>query len=502
MERACSRTLGCLSYRLPAAGPIPRPRTNALSFVVYNTLAREKQEFRSLEAGRVRMYNCGPTVYGRQHIGNFRTFLFADILRRWLEYLGYDVDQVMNITDVGHLVHDEDAGEDKIEAQAAREKKDPFEISRQYTELFLQDARDLGVCEPMARPRATEFIPQMVEMVQGLIEKGHAYQVGGDVYFDVTSFARYGRLSGNRVDELEPGARIAVHSDKRNPADFALWKSDPKHLMKWETRFGPHGFPGWHIECSVMARALLGDRLDIHTGGEDNIFPHHECEIAQTEAFTGRAFARYWMHSKFLQVDGGKMSKSLGNVYSLDEVRQKGFEPRQLRYCLIRGHYRAPLNFTWEIMKESAAALANLDDLVVRLRKAARGEGASPSADDGLETVGEAKQEFENALNDDLNTPRALAELYKLRTLVLEGRLGQSAAAAALQFVKKANEVLGVIQVEEELLGADIQKLIDARQEARKKKDFKESDRIRDYLLGQGIVLEDTAQGVSWKKKG
>jgi len=250
-----------------------------------------------------------------------------------------------------------------------------------------------------------------------------------------------------------------------------------------------------------MSRKHLGDQLDIHTGGEDNIFPHHECEIAQSESFTGRPFASYWMHSKFLQVDGGKMSKSLGNVYSLDEVRAKGFQPRQLRYCLIRGHYRAPLNFTWEIMQESAAALANLDDLVVRLRKAARGEGASASADDGLEAVEEAKAEFEAALNDDLNTPRALAELYKLRTLALEQRLGQSAAAAALQFVKKANEVFGVMQTEEELLGADIQKLIDARQEARKTKDFKESDRIRDYLLGQGIVLEDTAQGVSWKKK-
>jgi len=229
------------------------------------------------------------------------------------------------------------------------------------------------------------------------------------------------------------------------------------------------------------------------------------CEVgtpSTSVGSTGRPFASYWMHSKFLQVDGGKMSKSLGNVYSLDDVRQKGFEPRALRYCLIRGHYRAPLNFTWEILKESAAALENLDDLVVRLRKAARGEGASPSADDGLEAVGESRAEFEAALNDDLNVPRALAELYKLRTLVLEQRLGQSAAAAALQFVKQADGVLGVIRTGEELIGDDIQKLIDARQEARRKKDFKESDRIRDYLLGQGIVLEDTAKGVSWKKKG
>jgi cysteinyl-tRNA synthetase len=473
-----------------------------MAFQVYNTLTRQKEEFRTLQPGVVRMYNCGPTVYGRAHIGNLRTFLFADTLRRWLEYRGYEVWQVMNITDVGHIQADADAGEDKIEAEARKTSKDPWAISRGWTELFFQDLAALGFRRATANPKASEHIPQMLEIIEGLLAKGYAYQVAGDVYFEVAKFPGYGRLSGNKVEELDAGNRIEVREEKRHPADFALWKSDPKHLMKWQSRFGPDGFPGWHIECSAMSRAHLGDQLDIHTGGEDNIFPHHECEIAQTEAFTGRPFASYWMHSKFLQVDGGKMSKSLGNVYSLDEVRQKGFEPRQLRYCLIRGHYRAPLNFTWEIMKESAAALENLDDLVVRLRKAARGEGASPSADDGLEAVGEAKAEFEAALDDDLNTPRALAALYKLRTLVLEQDLGQSAAAAALHFVKKANDVFGVMRVEEELLGDDIQKLIDARQEARKKKDFAESDRIRDYLLGKGIVLEDSAKGVSWKKKG
>ena len=473
-----------------------------MPFQVYNTLTKEKQLFRTLEPGVVRMYNCGPTVYGRAHIGNLRTFLFADTLRRWLEHEGFEVRQVMNITDVGHIQADADEGEDKIEAAARKENKDPWAISRGWTELFFKDLEALGFRKAKVNPKASEHIPHMLEIIDGLIAKGCAYQVGGDVYFEVSKFPRYGKLSGNKVDELDAGNRIEVREEKRHPADFALWKSDPKHLMKWPSRFGPDGFPGWHIECSAMSRAHLGDQLDIHTGGEDNIFPHHECEIAQTEAFTGRSFATFWMHSKFLQVDGGKMSKSLGNVYSLDDVKAKGFEPRALRYCLIRGHYRAPLNFTWEILKESAAALENLDDLVVRLRKAARGEGASASADDGLETVGEAKAEFEAAMNDDLNVPRALAELYKLRTLVLEGKLGVSAAAAGLQFVKQANEVLGVMQTEEELIGDDIQKLIDARQEARKKKDFKESDRIRDYLLGKGIVLEDTAKGVSWKKKG
>ncbi len=337
-----------------------------MALQVYNTLTRQKEEFRTLEPGVVRMYNCGPTVYGRAHIGNLRSFLFADTLRRWLEYRGFRVEQVMNITDVGHILADADAGEDKIEAQARKENRDPWAISRAWTELFFQDLAALGFRKARQNPRASEHIPEMLEIIEGLIAKGYAYQTGGDVYFEVAKFPRYGRLSGNKVEELDAGNRIEVREEKRHPADFALWKSDPKHLMKWPSRFGPDGFPGWHIECSAMSRKHLGDQLDIHTGGEDNIFPHHECEIAQTEAFTGRPFASYWMHAKFLQVDGGKMSKSLGNVWSLDDIRARGFQPRQLRFCLIRGHYRAPLNFTWDILKESAAALENLDDLVVR----------------------------------------------------------------------------------------------------------------------------------------
>src|SRR5688572_20778231 len=304
-----------------------------MSFEVYNSLSRRKEAFRSLEPGLVRMYNCGPTVYSRAHIGNFRAFLFADLLRRWLEHSGYEVRQVMNITDVGHLTDEmAGAGEDRIEAAARREGRDPWKIAEGYTELFLADARRLGIQPALAYPRASAHVPEMVEIIEGLIDKGHAYQVDGNVYFEVRTFPRYGRLSGNRIDDTEAGARVAVRDEKRDPADFALWKSDPHHLMKWPTRFGPHGFPGWHIECSAMARKHLGDRIDIHTGGEDNVFPHHECEIAQTEAYTGAPFATYWMHTKFLQVDGGKMSKRLGNTYSVDDVLAKGFEPRHLRF--------------------------------------------------------------------------------------------------------------------------------------------------------------------------
>jgi cysteinyl-tRNA synthetase len=342
----------------------------------------------------------------------------------------------------------------------------------------------------------------MLSIIEDLVKKGFAYQVDGDVYFEVSKFPPYGRLSGNRIEDLDAGARIEVREEKRHPADFALWKSDPHHVMKWASRFGPDGFPGWHIECSAMSMKHLGEQIDIHTGGEDNIFPHHECEIAQSEATPGRPFATTWMHSKFLQVDGGKMSKSLGNVYSLDDVVAKGFAPRQLRFCLIRGHYRQPLNFTWDILKESAAALENLDDLALRLRRAAGGQGAAPSADDGLEEVADAKEGFERALDDDLNMPAALGELFKLRTHALEERLGVSAAAQALRFLEKANGVLNVIRLEEESLEDEVQKLIDARQAARKAKDFKESDRIRDLLLARGIVLEDTPKGVVWRKKG
>jgi len=473
-----------------------------MSFVVYNTLSRKKEPFEPLEPGIVRMYNCGPTVYSRAHIGNFRAYIFADTLRRWLEDQGFEVRQVMNITDVGHMTDDdEDEGEDKVEAQARKTGKDPWEITRANTDVFMKDLVALGVKPAMEYPKATEYIAEMLKIVEGLEEKGYAYNVNGNVYFDVKRFAGYGKLSGNKVEKLDAGARIAVNEEKRNPEDFALWKSDPHHLMKWESRYGPDGFPGWHIECSAMGMALLGETLDIHTGGEDNIFPHHECEIAQSEALTGKPFVRYWMHTKFLQVDGGKMSKSLGNVYSIDDVVERGYSARALRYTLIRGHYRQPLNFTWDIMQAATAALENYDDLVVRLRRAIGGQGAAPSSDDGLDLVETAVGTFEDAMNDDLNTPKALASLDVLRRHVLEERLGQTAAAAGLQFVERANTVLGVIDTAEQTIDADIESLIAERQQARKDKDFARSDEIRDELLAQGIALEDTPDGVVWRRK-
>jgi cysteinyl-tRNA synthetase len=476
-----------------------------MTLVLHNSYTKKKESLDPVEPGKVRMYNCGPTVYAPAHIGNFRTYLFADVLRRGLEYRGYEVRQVMNFTDVGHL-QDEVAeeGEDKVLAAARREEIDPWQICQRYIDRFLADRDELGILPPHVNPRATDHVPEMLTIVDDLIAKGHAYQVhgegGDDVYFDVTSFPRYGRLSGNKVEALDAGARIAVRAEKRHPADFALWKTDPRHLMKWKSRFGEHGFPGWHIECSAMALKHLGREIDIHTGGEDNVFPHHECEIAQSECHTGDRFARVWMHARFLQIDGGKMAKSLGNVYTLDDVKAKGFEARALRFALVRGHYRQPLNFTWEILAESAKALEGLDDLAHRLRLAAEGRGAAPELDAGADTLAAARGKFESSMDDDLNMPGAIAALFELRDAVVHGRLGARTAAEALEFLRAADTVLAVIRTEEQTLDDSVQARIDARNAARERRNFAEADRLRDELLGEGIVLEDTADGTLWRR--
>ncbi len=472
-----------------------------MAIQLYNTFTRSKQAFNSIEEGVVRMYSCGPTVYARPHIGNFRAFLFADLLRRWLEYRGYEVRHVMNITDVGHLVDDADEGEDKLDAQARRDKLDPFQISARYAAEYLANRKTLGMLDAMVNPKATEHIPEMLEIIRGLLASGHAYAVGGDVYFDVQSFPGYGQLSGNKVEDLEAGARVEVNTDKRHPADFALWKSDAAHLMKWESEFGPDGFPGWHVECSAMARKHLGDQIDIHTGGEDNIFPHHECEIAKTEAFTGERFARYWMHTKFLQVDGGKMGKSLGNAYTIDEVLERGFEARHLRFALLRGHYRSPLNFTWAVMGEAKAFLENLDRMVDDLVRVIAAEAAEP-LEHGFDSVRTARAEFEAALDDDLSVPRALAAMSTLRNDFVAQAFSGEPAQAALNLLRDFDRVFGVLRPAstDDSGDARIEELIAARNAARASKQWAESDRIRDELLAEGIALEDGATGTIWRR--
>ncbi|RMH02355.1 MAG: cysteine--tRNA ligase [Planctomycetota bacterium] len=464
----------------------------------YNTLSRRIEPFEPLEPGRVRMYHCGPTVYQRPHIGNYRAFLFADLLRRVFEARGYEVLQVMNITDVGHLVADADDGEDKLQAQAEKERIDPWELVERVSAEFFADLEALGVRPAHHYPRATQHIPEMVELVRRLLATGHAYRVGDNVYFDVHSFPGYGRLSGNRVEDLEAGARLEPNPEKRHPADFALWKSDPHHLMKWETEFGPHGFPGWHVECSAMAMKYLGESFDIHTGGEDNVFPHHECEIAQSEGATGQPFVRLWMHTKFLQVDGGKMSKSLGNVWNLDDLAERGFSPLDYRFFVLRAHYRGSLNFTWDALAGAREARRALNDL--RGRLAAAAAGAAPGR---APVVERARTDFAAALADDLNTSAAVAALFELRNAFLRDGLEPAGAAAALDFlVEEADAQLGFLDPTAAVGPSDeeVEALLAERAEARAARDFARADAIRDRLQRAGIVLEDSPDGVRWHR--
>ena len=322
----------------------------------YNTLSRKVEKFEPIEPGKVGLYSCGPTVYSHPHIGNFRAFLVADLLKRFLEFKGFEVTHVMNITDVGHLLDDADEGADKLEEAARKQKKEPLEIAKIYIDSFNEAQKLLNIKPADEYPRATEHIPEMIAIVERLIEKGYAYVVDKNVYYDITKFKDYGKLSGNMLDDLNSGARVEVNEEKRNPQDFALWKHDPKHLQQWDSPWGM-GFPGWHIECSAMSSRYLGEEFDFHTGGEDNIFPHHENEIAQSEAASGKKFVHYWLHTRFLMFDGEKMSKSKGNLYTIQELVEKGFKKSAIRYALISSHYRQNYNFTFEGLKAASVAI-------------------------------------------------------------------------------------------------------------------------------------------------
>jgi cysteinyl-tRNA synthetase len=466
----------------------------------YNSYTGQVESFEPLEPGKLRMYHCGPTVYKRAHIGNYRAFLFADLLRRYFDALGFEVTQVMNLTDVGHLTDDADEGEDKLEAEARRAKLDPWQIVEQVSAQFFADLHALSVRPAHHYPKATDHIPEMVTMIETLIAKGHAYRVGDNVYFDVHSFPRYGKLSGNKIAELEAGARLEINQEKRHPADFALWKSDPNHLMKWDTVFGPDGFPGWHIECSAMSMKYLGDRFDIHTGGEDNVFPHHECEIAQSESATGQPFVNLWMHTRFLQVDGGKMSKSLGNVYSLDDLTEHGFGPMDLRFLILRGHYRTQLNFTWEALRGAAEARNSLYDWRGRLEAVAR---TSADVEACGPEVQQAEAVFDAAMADDLNTPEAVAAIFTLRNQFMQQEFSSAGAAQALQLLAKVDDILGLFDSElkrQGLSDAEVDTLIEQRGLARADQDWARADQIRDQLAAAHIVLEDQADGARWHR--
>jgi cysteinyl-tRNA synthetase len=474
---------------------------------LHNSLTRSLVELAPLVPGRVTMYHCGPTVYSSPHIGNFRSFLFADVLRRFVEDQGFEVVQVMNVTDVGHLTLDDiEGGEDKMEAASRRTGKTAWEIARLYEDEFHECQRLLHVRLPHHMPRATDFIPQMGAIIDDLLQKGVAYQTNGNVYFEIARFPGYGKLSGKVLDELEEGARIAVNEEKKDPRDFALWKVDPKHQMQWEAPFrgGVRGFPGWHIECSAMSMHYLGPQIDIHTGGEDNMFPHHECEIAQTEAHTGRPFVGIWLHARHLLVDGTKMSKSLGNFFTVADVLQRGYSGLELRYALIRVQYRQSLNFTLKGLDEARAAIQRVQQCRLRLVRIAA--GLEPAGGDDLAAAAQrANDAFTAAMQDDLNVSGALAAVFDFVGACNKAAPSAQGAGAALAAFVRFEDVLGCFGPEPAADAGgdaprDLLELLEQRQQAKAGKDWATADRLRDQIQQRGYRIVDGKAGARLEK--
>lgn len=460
----------------------------------YNTLTRKKQEFEPSQDNTVRMYSCGPTVYSYAHIGNLRAYIFMDTLRRVLKYNGYKINGVMNITDVGHLTSDADTGEDKMEKASKKENKSPYEIAEFYTKWFMTDMQKLNIGLPEHIVKATDHIQDMIDFVSGLIKNGMAYEVNGNVYFDVLKLNDYGRLSGIKLDDLKAGARIAVNDEKHSPYDFALWiKAPENHIMKWQSPWGL-GYPGWHIECSTMGRKYLGDTFDIHTGGVDHIPVHHENELAQTEGLTGKLQARFWMHVEFLQVDGGKMSKSLGNCYRIEELEQKGYNALDYRYFCLNGHYRKKLNFTFEALDASKVARTRLLQLVYAHKN------GTNSAD--AEKLQQYKKQFEGAINDDLNIPFALGVLWTmLKDMPVSKDVFNMALDMDRVFGLSLDDCEPKKAEDSQQIPAEVVELANQRADAKKQKDFAKADELRGKIEALGFDIKDTRQGYQISKK-
>ncbi|MDY2821629.1 MAG: cysteine--tRNA ligase [Oscillospiraceae bacterium] len=463
---------------------------------VYNTLTRKKEELVPITPGEIKIYACGPTVYNYIHIGNARPLCIFDILRRYLEYRGYNVKFVQNFTDI----------DDKIIRRANEEHVDFSEISERYIKEFWTDADGLNVRHATINPKATENIDAIIQIISTLIEKGYAYEAQGDVYFSTEKFKDYGKLSHQPLEDLEAGARIMVGEVKREPMDFAVWKAAKPGEPAWDSPWGK-GRPGWHIECSAMNWRYLGDTIDIHCGGQDLIFPHHENEIAQSECFTGKPFAHYWMHNGYINVDNVKMSKSLGNFFTVRDVAEKyGYEP--IRYLLISAQYRSPINYSTDIIEQCIAALNRLytcrDSLDFELKNAADAEHDGDKAViDGFDKY---REQFIAAMDDDLNTADAIASIFELVRDINTNVVGKTPSKAlvegAIAMFDELTGVLGLVYNRKtETLDSDVEALIEARTNARKEKNWAEADRIRDQLKEMGIVLEDTAQGVKWHRE-
>ena len=463
-----------------------------------NTLTKKKEKFIPIKEKEVTIYSCGPTVYKDATIGNMRTNIFQDVLRRMLEYNGYKVKQVMNITDVGHLVSDGDEGEDKMVKSAKEEHKTPKEIAEHYTKLFFDDLKDLNIEMPEIICKATDYIQEMLEYVEKLVEKGYAYETSTAIYFDVSKLDEYGILSGINLEEQKSGARIEVDPEKKNPYDFALWiKAPENHLMKWDSPWGP-SYPGWHIECSAMSRKHLGEEFDIHTGGIDLIPTHHENEIAQSKGLTGKIPARYWIHGEYLLIDGGKMSKSLGNVYLLKDIKEKGYDPLVYKLFCYTASYRNKLNFTWEGIESTSKALERM-----RIGYKTHKNGTDKIEAQDKENLKQIEENFHKAINDDMNMTLAVSYVWE-----------------AIKYPKKLKEVSELLEKMDTVLGIEINKeinsnkqenmeqeipeeikeLIEQRQKAREEKNWQESDRIRDLIKEKGYLVKDTKEGMKIEK--
>ena len=463
---------------------------------IFNTMTRSKEEFKPLEEGKVKMYVCGPTVYNYIHVGNARPFIIFDTLRRYLEYRGYDVTFVQNFTDV----------DDKIIKRGHEEGIAPEEIAQKYIKEYFVDADGLGIKRASVHPQVTENIEQIIEFVKELEDKGYAYAVNGDVYFDTQKFEGYGKLSGIKQEELEAGSRIEVNDQKKHPMDFVLWKAKKEGEPGWTSPWG-EGRPGWHIECSVMSRRYLGDTIDIHAGGQDLKFPHHENEIAQSEARNGKTFSNYWMHNEYININNEKMSKSKGNFFTVRDI-SKLYDLEVVRLFMLSTHYRNPINFSDEILNQSKAGLERLYNAKERV------EFIISKLNDNAENADELKleeelnsfrQRFIEAMDDDLNTADALSIIFELARFMNSNVNENSTKEFANKVLDEFNELTGVLNIvnkkhEEDMLDEEIEALIQKRTDAKKNKDFKLADEIRNELLEKGIVLEDTRQGVKWRR--
>src|SRR5260370_4200916 len=456
---------------------------------LYNTFTRTKQSLQPLSDGVVRIYSCGPTVYRYVHVGNLRTFMLPDLLRRSLEYLGYQTEQVMNITDVGHLTDDTfDRGEDKMLVSARLENKSPAEIAAHYTAVFMDDAAKINIRRAAQYPHATQYIPQMIDLITKLIARGHAYEVGGTVYYDIASFAAYGKLSRNTTDKLLAGSRGEVDPRKRHPGDFTLWKAAGEHrLQVWPSPWGP-GFPGWHIECSAMSMSLLGERFDIHTGDADNVFPHHEAELAQSEGVTGHRVVNLWMHGGLLLLAGSRMAKSAGNFFRTTELAEQGFDPLPFRQRALQAKDRAKLNFSKE-------GLAGADRALASMREKLADWATSPDAPSTNHEGDEFEARFRAAIGDDLDLPAAMA-------LVAEGMRSRRPGVDKARLLLRWDRVLGLDLdriASQPDLPPGAQALLESREHARAARDFKTADGLRDELAAMGVMGTDTITGQRWR---